>query len=99
MMYHRELDLKIGLSFVKGPFHSFWYDKVKEYHRRGFCDEMRDSHILTVSKPANNEDCRFQYWLLIFKEDVTLDNIIFSGDPIHVEKKLIDLKENIEGIE
>jgi hypothetical protein len=83
---------------VKGPCRSFWYDKIEDYHRRGFCNETKDSHISTLSKLANNEDRRFQHWLLIFKEDVTLDNILFSGDPIHVQKKSIGLKETIETI-
>jgi hypothetical protein len=71
----------------------------RQYHQFFRCNENKDSHISTVSKLANNEDRRVQHWLLIFKEDVTLDNVIFSGDPIHVEKKSIGLKTTIEEIQ
>jgi hypothetical protein len=85
---------------VKGPSRSHWLNNVDDYHRRtGFCNETKETHLSTVSKIATNEDRQVKFWLLIFNEDVTLDNVIFSGDPIHVDKKSIGLKEVVDGID
>jgi hypothetical protein len=82
---------------VKGPSRSCWYGNVEQYHRRAFCTETQVTHASTVSKLAyDKNDRRDQYWLLVFKEDVVLDNVIFSGDPVDVEKKSIGLKKDIQ---
>jgi hypothetical protein len=59
---------------------------------------MQVAHASTVLELAyDKNDCRDQYWLLVFKEDVVLDNVIFSGDPVDVEKTSIGLKKDIQG--
>jgi hypothetical protein len=85
---------------VKGPSSSCWYGNVEQYHRHAFCTETQVAHASTVSKLAyDKNDRRDQYWLLVFKEDVVLDNVIFSNDPVDVEKKSIGLKKDIRGVE
>jgi hypothetical protein len=60
---------------------------------------MQVAHVSTISKLAyNRKDCREQYWLLVFKEGVLLDNVIFSGDPYDMQKRSIGLKEEIQGV-
>lgn len=68
----------------KGPSRSSWYSNVDDYHCRGFCDETKDSHTSTASKIKANKERGVQHHLLVFEEAVTLDNVIISGDPIHV---------------
>jgi hypothetical protein len=85
---------------VKGPARSCWFRNVDQYHRRDFCTKTKEAHSSTESMLAfDKKICREQYWLLVFKEDVLLDNVIFSGDPFYVEKKSIGLKEEIQGVE
>jgi hypothetical protein len=84
---------------VKGPSRSSWFSNVQDYHRRGFCNETKDSHVSTANAIKKDEARQVQYWLLIFDEKVTLDNVIFSGDPVQVTKKKIALSEKIGDID
>jgi hypothetical protein len=83
---------------VKGPSRPFWMNKIEAYHRKAECESTKDAHNATFNDIANNDDRQVAYWLLVFPMTVTLDNVIFSGDPVNIESSSIGLKEDIDGV-
>jgi hypothetical protein len=85
---------------IKGPCRSSWHAEVEDYHRRsGFCENTKELHTNTVDAIKMDEARWFHYWLLIFPEEVVLDNVILSGDPIHVTMGRIGVHKDIGGTE
>jgi hypothetical protein len=83
---------------VEGPSRTFWMNKIKSYHQKAWCGLTKDAHIATFNNITNNDDRQVAYWLLVFPETVTLDNVIFSGNPVNIESGSIGLKEEIDGL-
>jgi hypothetical protein len=84
---------------VKGPSSPFFsLNKIEAYHRKSECSSKKDAHNATFNDIINNDDRQVAYWLLVFPETVTLDNVIFSGDPVNIESGSIGLKEDIDGV-
>ena len=93
--------LKNRSVLIKGPCRSAWHNEVEDYHRRkaGFCENTKEKHGNTADAIKIDEIRRWHYWLLIFPEDVVLDNAVISGDPIHVTMERIGLKKSVGGKE
>jgi hypothetical protein len=83
---------------IKGPCRSSWHSQVDEYHRRsGFCENTKEKHANTKDVIKTDESRWFHYWLLIFPVGIVLDNVILSGDPIHITMERIGVKNTIDG--
>jgi hypothetical protein len=70
---------------VKGPSRSFWIRSTEWYHKKISCTAMQHVHAATKLEIDANDFCQVSYWLLVFPENITLDNQIFSNDSIIVE--------------
>jgi hypothetical protein len=58
----------------------------------------RTSRTAPFNHITNNNNHHVAYWLLVFLETVTLNNVIFSGNPVNIKSDSIGLKEDIDGV-
>lgn len=65
---------------VKGPSRDATHDLIDEYHRKLDCAHTKDAHSKTSIAISQAPERQVSYWLLLFKEGVKLDNVVFSGD-------------------
>jgi hypothetical protein len=85
---------------IKGPCCSSWHITVEDYHQHSvFCENTKEKHLNTMEAINMDKARWFHYWLLIFPENVVLDNVIILGDPIHVVMERIGMKKDVNGTE
>jgi hypothetical protein len=70
---------------VKGPSQSFWIRSTDRYHKKFNCDATEQAHAATELEIAADQSRQLSYWLLVFPENITLDNQIFSDDNVNLE--------------
>jgi hypothetical protein len=84
---------------VKGPSRPFWMNCTLEYHRKLTCDSTKDAHLASVDEIKQDAERQFSYWMLVFPKSVTLDNAVFSGDPVNIEAERVGLKLDQDGVD
>ena len=86
----------IGTSLiVRGRSRSSAFDEVRKYHRNKRNTDLEAAHQKTVDEMKQNPARLSTYYRLLFTEDLPLDNVILSGDPIEVIKHCTGVKYNV----
>jgi hypothetical protein len=81
---------------IKGPSRDATHGLIDEYHRKLDCVNTKDAHSKASIAISHAPERQVSYWLLLFKEGVKLDNVVFAGDPIFLKKQSIGLKDTIK---
>ena len=85
---------------IMGPSRPYWFKSNEHYHRTKFCQITANAHAAAQLGIERDETKRrsLTYWLLVFPENVTLNNSTFSGDLTEVDMEEVPMKEDDDGV-
>ena len=79
-LYHPELLHR--LIMVKGPSQNAWFKDNDVYHGTGMvnCWATKKAHNKTLQAIKNDPARQVVYYLLVFPEEIVLNNLVFGSD-------------------
>jgi hypothetical protein len=84
---------------IHGLKRSSVYEEYKAFNRRDdHCPALKEIMCNTTTALQADPERRNGYWLLVFPNDVELDNVILSGDPVEIMKKTLGQMTTYDGI-
>jgi hypothetical protein len=91
-VYTSDPNLQNRAILIKGPSRCWWFSQAGKYHSDLSCLATKKAHSATVGDIEQDTERHSAYWLLVFPENIVLDNVIFSGDPIGIESTVVGLE-------
>jgi hypothetical protein len=92
-------DKKDRAILIQGLKRSSAYEDWETFNRRkDHCESLKEMMTNTSAALVSDKDRKICYFLLVFDEEIELDNVIISGDRNEIEKRSIGCKSTTDGI-
>jgi hypothetical protein len=85
---------------IQGLKRSLAYEDFDQFNRRdNHCVSLKEMMINTSEALTGNDERKLAFYLLVFPEDIELDNVVLSGDAKEIEKNKVGNKYTFEEID
>ena len=84
---------------IRGPSQDFWHESAERYHANTAnidCENTKKVHTALETAISKDENRKYSYWLVVFPEDVVLENYVFSDDDTHITKHTNDMADEFK---
>lgn len=81
---------------IRGPSQELWHRRPDLYHEEHFCDQTFLAHQSQQAEMAMDKKRLHSYCLMVFPEDIELENYIISHDSTHVKKGTREMTKSFE---
>ena len=84
---------------IRGPSQDFWHASAERYHANNQninCENTKIVHTALETAISKNENRKYSYWLVVFPEDIVLENYVFSDDDTHITKHTNDMADEFK---
>ena len=97
-MYHQPPFDKCSRAVLVKGIKKSAYKIVDQLCKKDKCKGYLEILTDYMARLESDPNKVISHWLLIFPAEIELDNVIFSGDPIHVNIDLAGVKQDHDGL-
>ena len=77
---------------IRGPSQNHYHKSAELYHQDNVdCGNTFNAHQALQTAISKDVSRQYSYWLIVFPENVVLENFVFSDDDTHVKRHENDM--------